>query len=108
MSLRDLDWVFRNCRARLFGENDAKAAEEPKFVFMQLYGVQDKDVVMDISKTEKSDRPCYTVPEWCLGARISRALFYKLETKPRMTKLGKRTIIYESPAGFLERVGGAV
>lgn len=40
-------------------------------------------------------RVAYTVPEFCIAYRISRALLYKLapDRRPAFTKIGTRTII---------------
>lgn len=48
----------------------------------------------------------WRVAEWSRAATISRAGFYLLpaEHRPRAVKIGKRHIIIESPADWLQRM----
>ena len=56
---------------------------------------------------------CWRIPEWSRAVSISRAAFYTLvaEHRPRSVKIGKRHVIIEAPAAWLERMakaGGAL
>lgn len=44
------------------------------------------------------------IREWCKATSISRASFYLLAHKPRKVKLGRRTIVIESPQDYLQRI----
>ena len=46
----------------------------------------------------------WNIPSWCNATSISRASFYLLANKPRTVKLGRRTVIIESPEAYLQRV----
>lgn len=46
----------------------------------------------------------WNIPNWCNATSISRASFYLLADKPRKVKLGRRTVIIESPEAYLQRV----
>lgn len=50
-----------------------------------------------------------SVPEWSRLAGIGRASFYLLDPKlrPNSVKVGRRTIVIERPAAWLERVYAA-
>ena len=58
------------------------------------------------STTGSTSRAAWTVEEFAEGARIHRATFYKIpaELRPASIKIGKRTVIIESPAAWLARV----
>lgn len=49
----------------------------------------------------------WNIPNWCCATSISRASFYLLAHKPRTVKLGRRTVVIESPADYLERIAQA-
>lgn len=48
----------------------------------------------------------YSIPEWCRAVGISRASYYNLppEQQPRTARIGRRHIVIESPADFLNRI----
>ena len=48
----------------------------------------------------------YDRREWCRGAKIGASTLYTLaeSDRPRSVKIGKRTIIIEAPADWLERM----
>ena len=58
-----------------------------------------------------AERAGFRVRDWCALTSISRASYYALpaEKQPRSITFGRRRIIVESPAAWLERValGGA-
>jgi len=49
----------------------------------------------------------WNIPSWCSATSIFRASFYLLAHKPRTVKLGRRTVVIESPADYLERIAQA-
>jgi hypothetical protein len=51
----------------------------------------------------------FDVAGWCEAVGISRACFYRLRGPgaPAIVKIGKRTIIMEAPAAFLQRLAQA-
>jgi len=54
----------------------------------------------------QEDRAAYTIAEWCLVARVSVALYFKEQREgrgPHSAKMGRRTIITESPRRFFQR-----
>ena len=46
----------------------------------------------------------WNIPSWCAATSISRATFYLLAHKPRTVKLGRRTVVIESPEKYLQRI----
>jgi len=46
----------------------------------------------------------WNIPTWCIATSISRAGFYLLAHRPRTVKLGRRTVVIESPQQYLERI----
>jgi hypothetical protein len=46
----------------------------------------------------------WTIPAWCEATSISRASFYLLAKRPETVKLGRRTVVIESPATYLARI----
>lgn len=48
----------------------------------------------------------WNIPEWVHGCGIARPTYYTLpaDCKPTSVKIGKRVIIIESPAAWLERM----
>lgn len=46
----------------------------------------------------------WNIVRWCEETSISRASFYLLALKPRTVKLGRRTVVIESPQDYLNRV----
>jgi hypothetical protein len=46
----------------------------------------------------------WCIPQWCEATSISRASFYLLVQKPKLVKLGARTVIIESPHAYLQRI----
>ena len=55
--------------------------------------------------TEEPATPAgWNVPDWCAATSISRASFYLLAQKPRTVKLGRRTVVIESPQAYLQRI----
>ncbi|MCA3002794.1 MAG: hypothetical protein ACK5RJ_13955 [Burkholderiales bacterium] len=46
----------------------------------------------------------WTIPDWCASTSISRASFYLLAQRPRTVKLGRRTVVIESPDAYLQRI----
>ena len=46
----------------------------------------------------------WNIPTWCAALDIGRSSFYVLEVRPRAIKVGKRTLIIESPAAYAERL----
>jgi hypothetical protein len=67
------------------------------------------------NQTTESDMPdlptsgaagCFGITEWCLEAKFSPALFFKLQRKgegPKVTHVGARTIVIETPREFYAR-----
>lgn len=51
-----------------------------------------------------TSRAGWTIPNWCSATSISRATFYLLAQRPRTIKLGRRTVIIESPEAYLQRM----
>jgi hypothetical protein len=59
------------------------------------------------AKTYQQDRPAYSIPEWCLEARVSPALYFKMQVTgrgPRTVHMGRRAIVIESPRAFYARL----
>ena len=55
----------------------------------------------------QEDKPAYTIPEWCLEAKVSVALYFKTQREgrgPRVAHMGRRAIIIESPRAFYRRL----
>lgn len=46
----------------------------------------------------------WSIATWCGATSISRASFYLLARKPRTVKLGRRTVVIESPQIYLQRI----
>lgn len=46
----------------------------------------------------------WKIAQWCEDTSISRATFYLLAIKPRTVKLGRRTVVIESPQAYLQRI----
>ena len=46
----------------------------------------------------------WNIPNWCAATSISRASFYLLAHKPQTVKLGRRTVVIESPQSYLQRI----
>ena len=46
----------------------------------------------------------WNIPTWCAATSISRASFYLLTHKPQTVKLGRRTVVIESPQSYLQRI----
>ena len=44
------------------------------------------------------------IPDWCKAISISRPTFYTLTHKPQTVKLGRRTVVIESPQDYLQRI----
>lgn len=59
---------------------------------------------MKSDQDSKLSKAGWSVPEWCESATISRATFYLLSTKPQLVKIGRRTIVIESPESYLRRI----
>lgn len=49
----------------------------------------------------------WSITNWCGATSISRASFYLLARKPRTVKLGRRTVVIESPQSYLQRISEA-
>jgi hypothetical protein len=47
------------------------------------------------------------IQDWCAATSIARATFYTLPLKPRVVKLGRRTVVIESPEAYLTRIAEA-
>ena len=56
------------------------------------------------SKTEPVQSVAWTIADWCSATSISRASFYLLASKPRAVKIGRRTVVIESPQSYLLRI----
>ncbi|MCA3029711.1 MAG: hypothetical protein ING66_14080 [Rhodocyclaceae bacterium] len=46
----------------------------------------------------------WSIQNWCAATSISRASFYLLALRPETVKLGRRTVVIESPAAYLARI----
>ncbi len=48
----------------------------------------------------------WSIPEWCRAVGISRASYYNLPPgqQPRTAHIGRRHIVIEAPADFLNRI----
>jgi hypothetical protein len=46
----------------------------------------------------------WNIQSWCESVGICRASFYLLQDRPKVVKLGRRSIVVESPADYLQRV----
>ena len=46
----------------------------------------------------------WSISNWCSATTISRASFYLLAQKPKTVKLGRRTVVIESPQDYLQRI----
>lgn len=49
----------------------------------------------------------WTIPDWCRATSISRASFYLLAQRPETVKLGRRTVVIESPRDYLARIANS-
>lgn len=54
--------------------------------------------------TPEAQAAGWTIPDWCSATSISRASFYLLTQRPQTVKLGRRTVVIESPATYLARI----
>lgn len=59
---------------------------------------------MDNADTSATQPAGLSIVEWCHSTSISRAGFYLLKHKPRTVKLGRRTVVIESPHAYLQRI----
>ena len=59
-----------------------------------------------MSDAKRPDRAGWSIPSYCEACDISRATFYNLPAnkRPRSLHIGKRHIVIEPPAEFLERL----
>lgn len=60
------------------------------------------------TETDKIKQAGYSIPEWCRAVGISRASYYNLpaDQQPRTARIGRRHIVIEAPADFLNRIAG--
>jgi hypothetical protein len=49
----------------------------------------------------------WSILNWCAATTISRAGFYNLAHRPECVKIGRRTVVVESPQAYLERIAAA-
>lgn len=65
---------------------------------------------MQTEKLKQSRQPWspepagWAIRDWCMATNISRASFYLLAVRPGRVKLGRRTIVIESPQDYLHRI----
>lgn len=59
---------------------------------------------METLHTNSPSTAGWALRDWCAGTTIARATFYTLKHKPRTVKLGRRTIVIESPQAYLARM----
>ena len=59
---------------------------------------------IESNKEFSISRAGWSIPEWCTATSISRASFYLLTHKPQTVKLGRRTVVIESPQSYLQRI----
>ena len=59
---------------------------------------------MEAKNEETPPTAGWSIPEWCSATSISRASFYLLAQRPRAVKLGRRTVVIESPHAYLKRI----
>ena len=53
------------------------------------------------------DQPVYSILEWCAEGRISPSFYYKQQKAglgPRLSHMGRRTVVTESPSDYFKRV----
>lgn len=60
------------------------------------------------TEAERIRQAGYSIPEWCRAVGISRASYYNLPPgqQPRTAHIGRRHIVIEAPADFLNRIAG--
>lgn len=58
-------------------------------------------------KVSRLDRAGWSVRDWCAATSISRSSLYGLPNRlqPLSVKFGRRRIVTEAPASWLQRVG---
>ena len=57
-----------------------------------------------MNENETPIRGGWSITNWCRDTTISRASFYLLAQRPRTVKLGRRTVVIESPQDYLQRI----
>ena len=62
---------------------------------------------MNTESESSTETAGWAIAKWCEATSISRASFYLLSQKPRIVKLGRRTVVIESPTNYLERIAQA-
>jgi hypothetical protein len=62
---------------------------------------------MDTEPERSTETAGWAITQWCEATSISRASFYLLSQKPRIVKLGRRTVVIESPGNYLERIAAS-
>lgn len=46
----------------------------------------------------------WRIVNWCEAISIARPTFYTLVNRPKTVKIGRRTIVIESPQAYLQRI----
>jgi predicted DNA-binding transcriptional regulator AlpA len=62
---------------------------------------------IETNRTSERSSAGWNIPDWCSATTIARATFYTLEHRPRTVKIGRRTVVIESPTNYLERIAQA-
>lgn len=61
---------------------------------------------MELIQQNEVSQAGWNISGWCAATSISRATFYTLTLKPRTVKIGRRTVVIESPQAYLARIAG--
>lgn len=56
------------------------------------------------ASTQLTPRASWDIDTWCAAVGVSRPTYYRLAPRPRSVKLGRRRLVTEAPASYLERV----
>jgi hypothetical protein len=61
-------------------------------------------VQMPEAQKQGGERAAWNIPEWSAALDLGRSTFYTLKIRPRCIKVGKRTLVVESPADYARRI----
>lgn len=57
-----------------------------------------------ISPEQQTPRATWAVPDWAAELGLGRSTYYTLALRPRSIKIGRRTLIVESPTQYAQRI----
>ena len=68
------------------------------------HGAQQKRNHKEPARKQETEHAVWNVPEWSAALNLGRSTYYTLSIRPRSIKIGKRHLIVESPAAYVERL----